>query len=225
MRQQASLTVWPASPLVLFDPSSIAGLKLWLKADSLALSDGDPISTWPDSSGNGFDATAAGTLRPTYKTAIQNGLPVARYAGGQVMDITAVVSGQPCTIFFVAKDTLGGSHFIDGSGGGRITAGINGLGFPNMFAGSFVDGATESRSAFHVFTYIFNGASSSIYRDGILDASGNAGTAGGSVILFGGDGGGSNLTGDIAESLGYDTALTGNRGSVEVYLKNKWATP
>ena len=54
----------------------------WYKADAITgLSDGDPIDTWPDSSGNGRDLTQTGTARPLYKTGIVNSLPVARFDG------------------------------------------------------------------------------------------------------------------------------------------------
>jgi len=46
-----------------------SGLKLWLKADALALNNDDLVNTWTDSSGSGNHATAAGALRPTYKSA------------------------------------------------------------------------------------------------------------------------------------------------------------
>lgn len=54
----------------------------WYKADAITgLSDGDPIDTWPDSSGNSRDLTQTGTARPLYKTGIVNSLPVARFDG------------------------------------------------------------------------------------------------------------------------------------------------
>ncbi len=66
-----------AGEIPSFLPTDVAGLKLWVKADSLALNDGDPVGTWADQSGNGNDlvqATAA--KKPTYKANILNGLPV-----------------------------------------------------------------------------------------------------------------------------------------------------
>lgn len=41
-----------------FDPTTVPGLKLWLKADALVLSDGDQVITWTDSSGSGNDANS-----------------------------------------------------------------------------------------------------------------------------------------------------------------------
>lgn len=47
----------------------LTDLQLWLNPFSLsALSNGDPIGTWPDSSGHGNDATATLTARPTYNS-------------------------------------------------------------------------------------------------------------------------------------------------------------
>ena len=68
---------------VLTDPSTIAGIKLWLKADALALSDGDPVATWTDSSGLGNNATQATSgSRPTFQTnEINSTLPVVRFDG------------------------------------------------------------------------------------------------------------------------------------------------
>jgi hypothetical protein len=67
----------------LTDPTTITGCVLWLKADSLALSDGTAVATWADSSGNGNDATQATSgSRPTFQTnEINSTLPVIRLDG------------------------------------------------------------------------------------------------------------------------------------------------
>jgi len=58
------------------------GLALWLKADSLALSDGQSVSTWTDSSTNGNNATQ-GTVsaQPMFHTGLFNGKPGVRFDG------------------------------------------------------------------------------------------------------------------------------------------------
>jgi hypothetical protein len=48
--------ILPESPTLLLD----------LQADALVLSDGDPVSTWADASGNGHNFTQTGSARPTY---------------------------------------------------------------------------------------------------------------------------------------------------------------
>jgi hypothetical protein len=65
-----------------FSPSDISGLKLWLKADALALSDNDPVASWTDSSGQGNHATqSSGGAKPTFKTNIVNSKPIIRFDG------------------------------------------------------------------------------------------------------------------------------------------------
>lgn len=69
-----------------FLPTDIAGLRLWLRADSLSLNDGDAIGTWSDESGEGTDMTQSTTSKkPTYKTGILNGQPVVRFDGGDLL--------------------------------------------------------------------------------------------------------------------------------------------
>jgi hypothetical protein len=98
----------PASPEA--DPALISGLVSWFKADAITgLSDGDPISTWPDSSGNGWNATQSGDQRPIWReTAGPNGLPTVEFDGTD--DCLNIASGMAAswnaatgsTIFAVA---------------------------------------------------------------------------------------------------------------------------
>lgn len=96
----------PINPLTLSP-------KLWLKADAIVgLNDGDPVSSWADSSGNGHDATeATTTAQPIYKVNILNGYPAIRFDG---VDDTLRLSGTglniskgapAITIITVAKQT------------------------------------------------------------------------------------------------------------------------
>lgn len=50
------------------------------------LNDGDGIGTWTDRSRSGYDMSQATSgFRPTYKTSIQGGQPIARFDGGDSM--------------------------------------------------------------------------------------------------------------------------------------------
>lgn len=70
---------WGSStPVTLPDVSSATRL-LDLRASQLALSDGDPVSTWPDASGNGRDFTQSGSSRPTYRAG--GGMPYVEFDG------------------------------------------------------------------------------------------------------------------------------------------------
>ena len=84
---------------------------LWLKADAITgLADSDPVATWPDSSGNGYDA-AQGTPgnQPLYKTGILNGKPAVLFDGStDYLSTTALLSaflagGGAGTVYVVAR--------------------------------------------------------------------------------------------------------------------------
>ena len=213
-----------------FSPSDIAGLKLWLKADALSLSDGDPVGTWTDSSGNANNATASGSARPTYKVAILNGHAALRFDGtANVMNVASVCA-QPLTYFIVGKMTTTSTYYFDGVSGNRfaLSDGLNGT--PNnlgLYAGGAVveSAFTVAGSAAKLWSGVGNAASSSIFKDGAAFATGNPGTQGldgGMTIgnrfalsLF--------LNGDIEEIIVYNTALSaGNRQAVEDYLGAKY---
>jgi len=87
-------------------PDEIEGVKLWLEADTLSLSDDDPVETWEDLGPLGYHATQPdATRRPRYETAAINGLPVVRFEGNQFLQSTissAILSADACTIFVVA---------------------------------------------------------------------------------------------------------------------------
>lgn len=78
----ASIVAGAVTNNAVFSPTNIAGLRLWLKADALVLANNDPVTSWTDSSGLGNNATQATVAKkPTFKTAIVNGLPVVRFDG------------------------------------------------------------------------------------------------------------------------------------------------
>lgn len=87
------------------EPDDISGLAMWWKADAIGgLSDGDPVSTWADSSGNSRDLTQTGTARPTYKTGILNSLPVVRFdASDDFLTRTETLSFTAAEVFIVFK--------------------------------------------------------------------------------------------------------------------------
>src|SRR5678816_1516696 len=59
-----------------------SGAALWLKADSLALSNNDPVGLWTDSSGNGHHVSQSGVgEKPLFKTNQLNGYPGVLFDG------------------------------------------------------------------------------------------------------------------------------------------------
>ena len=80
-----------------------AGMTGWWKANTLALSDTDPVTTWADSA-NSNDLTSAGANRPTYLVSQKNGLPAVDFDGGvQYLDVAIGSLTQPTTVFIVFK--------------------------------------------------------------------------------------------------------------------------
>ncbi|MBN1979520.1 MAG: InlB B-repeat-containing protein, partial [Anaerolineae bacterium] len=93
-----------------------SALALWLRPDrgvyidagcSTAAANGQDVACWQDQSGNSQDVMGlASTRRPTYNTAVLNGMPVLAYVGGDGGDVltrtfASFASGgnQPYTIF------------------------------------------------------------------------------------------------------------------------------
>lgn len=94
-----------------FEPSSIAGLALWFRADSLTLNHNDPVAAWLDSSGNGRNASqgTAGN-RPLFQTNVANGRPGVLFdATDDGMSITEFAVVRPYSIFVVEKPTTNGA--------------------------------------------------------------------------------------------------------------------
>ena len=91
-----------------FSPDQLASLRACFKADSLSLSDGDPVGTWTDSSGNSKDATGSGTQRPTYKTSQLNGKPALQFNGTSNGLATPTITLAPFTIYSVFKASADG---------------------------------------------------------------------------------------------------------------------
>lgn len=73
-----------------------AALLAWYKGDELAGSNGDPISTWPDDSGGGHDATqGTSDKRPTLAAADLNGKNAVRFTSSsqQALNLPNIFSG------------------------------------------------------------------------------------------------------------------------------------
>jgi hypothetical protein len=125
-----ALTGDPGSAAAIISPSSISGLELWLRAEDLALSDNDPVSTWTDLSTHGRNATqGTANLQPVYKTSILNGRPVVRFSAVPNGQEDYMAGSSPSltdfTVYMVAKWNSGTSSdaqiFSLGSGGGAFT--------------------------------------------------------------------------------------------------------
>jgi hypothetical protein len=223
----------------VFSPGDISGLIVWLKADALVLSDNDAITTWTDSSGQSNNATqGTGAAKPTYKTNIQNGKPVARFDGGDFLDITTTGFANSAFTVFVAMSYSSGSFpafFAEISGGSNGYVALGGDN-ANQMAISKTGIATSSSNlsigSFAQFCYKSAGISGgnitvTPYKNG-TQGSGDlslTSVATNTNTEIGASKGGSAdfLVGDIAEIIYYNSQLSDvNRQSVESYLTTKY---
>ncbi len=90
--------------------SPVVGMTAWWKADAIGgLSDGDPITTWADSSGNGYDFVAGSGVEPIFKTNRLNSLPAVNLNSiTQQMTAAAVIfpTGAAHTVFAVLNNAV-----------------------------------------------------------------------------------------------------------------------
>jgi hypothetical protein len=206
-----------------FVPTDEPTLDWWLTADSLVLSDDDPVVDWLDSStaGKDYGQDSAG-IQPTYKTNILNGRPVVRFAGGDKLggDPDSRIFGSANTLIFVCTpSSTTDSYIFGGDGGGGIPAFISGFSSKSFeYFNSSSERATfaASTSGFHILTLIrtddtgnavgyFDGAAAfSIAVDASLDWSANFV----SEIGTNGAAGGENpYNGDIAQIIHCSSVL------------------
>lgn len=95
-----------------FSPISLGSMFVWLRADSIAgLSDGDPLATWEDQSGNGYDFIQADpVLRPLWRSPVVNGLPAIQFDGADDdLNEVSVTLNRPFTVYVVCATAAPGS--------------------------------------------------------------------------------------------------------------------
>ena len=218
-----------------FRPDQIEGLVLWLDATTIAgLADGDPVGTWPDMSGQGYDATQTTTSKkPTYKLAILNGLPVVRFDGTD--DFLSTPRPEGTTVFTVVKYSSGARvwHVAANDVSRLYRAGQvyssgqwigNAENNPELLSGQADDGA------FHIHSIV--GGINKYFIDGAdtnATLGTNYGTSTASRMQIGCWAWGDDsfpdqyFGGDLAEMLIYNSALSdSDRQQVEQYLSMKW---
>jgi hypothetical protein len=221
-----------------FSPLDIPGLQLWLDASQIVgLNDGDPVTTWSDLSGNGYDATqATASKKPLYKTNIKNGRPCVLSDGVDDALYSSVVSTHPFTIYAVvyAAANVGADHsfLTDGdSGGARRNVCTFGDGsVPNAAKMSIYNGAGPIYSAnaltatWCVVAWVQNGASTKVYVNGTEEISGNSGTDSiNGLTLMNRYTLDVSLDGYVGEFALYQGAHgTSDRQAIQNYLSSRW---
>lgn len=232
-------------------PSAISGLQIWLRADTLGLSPGDPVSAWSDSSGNG-NAVSQGTAsqQPTFQ--INLGHAVVRFdgTGDRMIGPALGLTGAPdFTAFAVLRRANNNAVISSLFHYGRTTAGSDltsaaldvgrgtGPGF-RFFGGNRLFNETFSDTQFNIGTWQMSSGDTigdaRLYIDGVL-ATELSSTNPGSTINLADQGFvvgadvstagafGNFFAGDLAELLFFDRTLTPEEiNVVGFYLEDKF---
>lgn len=202
------------------------GLLAHYDASALALTDGDPITTWPDETDNGNDLTGGS---PVYRDSQLNGLPAVDFDG--VDDLLDVVwpslQSQPNTILVVLSAPSDGDAANDadqGSSNNRHYLNRHSTTGWRIYAGGSVVSSSVHTVGPLVATEVFDGASSFLRIERTQVASGDAGShsSSGITVMANHDGSETN-SGILAEFLFYNRLLTATEiDDVETYLATKW---
>lgn len=207
------------------DPTNIAGLQLWLRADSITdVEDGGSVATWSDFSGQGRDASAPATgAQPTFHSIARNGRPAVRFDGTE--QILNGPAGNWRSFFAVVWCDPSPTEHMSLWGGSSSTMdmSIRRYSFgPNYCHGNANDFAPAS-------TYRIDGTVTNQVPNGIWHV---VSCQSPMMRNYGYQVGGTGLwpsrrwKGEIAEILVYDSALsTLEMQKVERYLAAKYGLP
>jgi hypothetical protein len=223
-----------------FYPTTDGGVtpRNWYEAD-FGIS-GSPISQWNDKTGTDHLTQATGIKQPLLVPNVLNGHPIVRFDGINDCIYKAPIASnltQPFTIFAVMKDLEVGEAPNDAYYfGGDLTFDITNRLHVLRYYSSSPDrmrmwaGATlltfNIDNSWHVFTFIFNTATSSTLRDGIVyGPSGNVSTKHSTALLIGasGNAGGAAAQMDLAAMLIYPGVSSGpDQLQIGGYLNSKY---
>lgn len=156
------------------------GLLRFFNGETLAgLANGAAITSWADTGSLGGTLTRDAATAPTKRVGLNN-RPAANFNGSQEMRMAGPTSAaQPLTLVAVVTptSTTGVRQLLHGGDGAEIVT--DGSSWA-AWAGSYVTSPTGSVTANEptVITYVYNGTTSAIYKNGTQIVSGNFGTGG-----------------------------------------------
>ncbi len=205
------------------------GIKVWLKADSLALFDGDPVAKWLDSSKLGNDAGQFSLIKqPIFKLKILGGLPVVRFNGvANVLSITNTGIPSSFSLFVVAERVLTNSdmHLIEPDCGSNCEWVLSKNSNTYEWKGTSVVSPSFNTTNFNILYLDRTGTTGSVRINGSEKVSGKVKTGTGSQLIIGKRNVNNTeyLNGDIAEILIFNAELSdSDRHSMELYLDAKY---
>jgi hypothetical protein len=108
--KRALLMPWAGGGAGLVNPASVAGVKEWWKASSIAQGDSTAVTTWTGSLQSIAPTQATAGSKPTYRAASgPNSTPCVSFDGGDNLATTTLAStliaSNACHIFIIMKQT------------------------------------------------------------------------------------------------------------------------
>jgi len=205
-----------------WSPLDLPGLVAWYDASQITgLSDGDPVGTWSDLSGNSHDATqATAALKPLYKTNLQNGLAMVRGDGTDDVLLSDSLASNVGTIFAV----LGNILYAGYNGFGEISDPGKRFMLMNNSTTVFYAGDANDLYTAPLVYYIDGALTSDLVNTGyhiVCLLGSSAVNCPGTLALMDSVMNG-NIAGDAGEFILYDTVLSAaDRAAVEAALSTK----
>ncbi len=231
------------------DPQS---LKAWLAADALSLGDGNEVTTWPDLSGNGNDASVSSGSGPDYQSdggAAFRNQPVVQFtrSNSDYLELSGLSDlGNSSNTLFVVSSTGETSQqglvtvadvdpLSDNVVNRRALRYVSGPSVETENGGATVDTNTVSTGAPAILGSVFDGSEVDVATDlEVAQPINDVGTGTGTSALLGAEielSGGvesqtNHLEGQVAEVIAYNQDLNdAQRIIVANYLAAKYDIP
>lgn len=223
-------------------PIILEGCQFWVDASdggTITKDGSNLVATWGDKSGNGNNATAIGTDRPTFQTNQQNSLPTINFDGSDEMDLPSGLFSIPngnFTEFIVSQratesgsaevlinlsTTTTAQHFVLYAGAAGTLSATN-----RTTGAGAISKAGNTLTDYNIIRFRRSGTGQALAVNGSSESSNlNANSV---ATIDSGDLGASNagnlmLTGNIGEIIIYNRSLSAAEiVAVETYLGNKW---
>ena len=142
----------------------------------------DAIGALGDKSGNQNVLTAPASPSFVYQTGIQNSKPAFETGHNSYLELSALTQGtqaQPVTMYYVGSYTTSADQAFGATSYRGLNVSLSVLDDDHaiLYAGSILSSSGTVATGWHIFTCIFDGASSVLRIDGIQVAAGDIGSA------------------------------------------------
>jgi hypothetical protein len=162
-----------------FDFNSIAGLQIWIEADSISGSDGSTISSFTEKSGNAYTFSQGTAVRkPKLATNVKNGHSAIFFIGGTnglESSITTLSQSNSIFIVYCPTNSIATEQYLWNTDAVSQRIRVSGSQIES-YSGSTIACASPGVSAWVLIEFKCNGASSTVHTNGVQATSGNAGT-------------------------------------------------